>query len=115
MNKENKGGRPIKTFSEKRKYQINVKLSIEEQVLLKKKMRDSGLSCNNFIRECIQKSVIKQRRTVEENNLLKQLIGMANNINQVAKRVNTHGYESAKNEYLFLANDINKLIKQLLK
>lgn len=115
MNQDNKGGRPNKAFSEKRKYQVNVKLNIGEQIFLNRKIRESGLSCNDFIRQCIQQSVIKQRLTVEENELLKQLIGIANNLNQITKKANTHGYESAKNEYLFLAEDIDKLIKRLLE
>lgn len=115
MEIEYKGGRPNKAFSEKRKYQVNVKLNIGERVFLKKKIRDSGLSCNDFIRQCIQKSEIRQRLTVEDIELLKQLIGMANNLNQIAKKANTHGYNSAKNEYLFLAENIDKLIKLLLK
>lgn len=115
MEIEYKGGRPNKAFSEKRKYQVNVKLNIGEQIFLNRKIRESGLSCNDFIRQCIQQSVIKQRLTVEENELLKQLIGMANNINQIAKKANTHGYESAENEYLFLAEKIDKLIKRLVK
>lgn len=113
MNNQNKGGRPKKKIPEKRRYQVNFKLSIEERMLLKRKVKESGMPINDFIRECISDGVIISRLTVEQIADLKQLIGMANNLNQLAKKANSHGFESAHDECILLADRIDNLINQI--
>lgn len=113
MNSSSKGGRPIKGYSEKRTRQVNFKLSIEEHLLLKNKARQSGLVINDFVRKCISNCTVLQRLTVDQLEYLKQLMGMANNINQITRKANTHGFEPVIEEYLYLANRIDSLIKHI--
>ena len=59
-------------------------MDTEEYYTLKAKARDTGINRSEFIRLCIRSSVVKQRLTSELMAYIRQLCGMANNVNQVA-------------------------------
>lgn len=113
MNENIKGGRPPKEQHRKRKYQVNIKLMTEEYFTLKARANEAALPINDFVRNSIQNSVVKQRLTPEVNDCIRKLSGMANNLNQIAKRANQVGYEDIRNEYLYLADNIDILINSI--
>ena len=45
--------------------------------------------------------------------LLRQLAGMGNNLNQIARKANAEGYTNARSEYLYLADKIDNVIKDI--
>ncbi|MDH6343758.1 hypothetical protein M2480_002923 [Parabacteroides sp. PFB2-12] len=110
MKEQNKGGRPRKELNQKRKYQVNVKLMTGEYYFLKSLAKSAALPINDYVRQCIKSSSVMPRITPEENDLIRKLIGMANNLNQIAKKANQAGYNTIRTEYLFLADSIDDLI-----
>lgn len=108
-----KGGRPVKKKSEKKCYRANVKMSTEQFYSLKAKAKETGVTISEYIRLAVSGSVIKQRLTPEVNDYIRKLSGMANNLNQIAKRANQVGYEDIRNEYLYLADNIDILINSI--
>lgn len=113
MNKAMKTGRPPKAKSEKRTYRLNVKLNTGEFYLLKGKARSAGMNLSDFVRETIGRAEIRERVTPQLNSQIRQLTGMANNLNQVARKANGAGYQNARSEYLHLAAGIDKLLNQI--
>lgn len=107
------GGRPAKKLGEKRRYTVSVKLDTREYVSLKTKANSAGISRSEYIRQSISWSVIRSRLTPELNSLIRKLSGMGNNLNQIARKANAEGYTNARSEYLYLADKIDNVIKDI--
>ena len=94
MKKNPKGGRPPKSASEKLKERLTVKMAAADYYALRGKARAAGL-------------------TWAEYALLRQLAGMANNLNQLARKANSAGYVQAATECTALIEKIDTLIDQI--
>ena len=55
MEQKNKGGRPTKTLSEKRKYQVLLRLNTMEYYTLLGKAREASITRTEFLRRLIKK------------------------------------------------------------
>ena len=86
----------------------------EEDNLLKLKSKKAGLNESEFLRSCIKGYKIKEQPTKEIREFIKQISGIANNINQIAIRVNVRGYIK-KEELEYLRNTINQFILEFQK
>ena len=64
----------------------------DEDNLLKSKSEKTGLSESEFLRSCIKGYKIKEQPTHEIREFIKQITGIANNINQIARAVNSTKY-----------------------
>ncbi|MDP2338815.1 MAG: plasmid mobilization relaxosome protein MobC [Bacteroidota bacterium] len=113
MKTENKGGRPVKVAGQKKAYFIGVKMDTQEYYTLKAKAREAGISISECVRQSVLGSVIRQRLTPEMHDLIRKLCGMANNLNQIARKANAQGYRNAQLENLQLARCIRKLVTHL--
>jgi hypothetical protein len=113
MKTENKGGRPAKVAGQKKGYFIGVKMDTEEYYTLKAKAREAGISISECVRQSVLGSAIKQRLNTEMYDLIRKLCGMANNLNQIARKANAQGYQNAQSENLQLASSIRKLVNHL--
>ena len=60
--------------------------------LLKLKSNTTGFSESEFLRSCIKGYKIKEQPTHEIREFIKQITGIANNINQIARAVNSTKY-----------------------
>lgn len=115
MKVHNKGGRPVKEDIEKRRYRVNLMLNTEEYLTLASKAGEACLSFKDYLRSIIPKAEIRQRLSTETMGVIRQLVGMANNLNQIAHRANAAGYRDARTEYLSLAEKIDNLLNELEK
>lgn len=113
MRNQNKGGRPPKTSAQKKGYRVNIKMATEEYYSLKARALNAGVNISEYVRQCIKNSIVKQRLTPEIQDYIRKLCGMANNLNQIARKANAQGYINARSEYLHLANKIDRLINQI--
>ena len=109
----NIGGRPPKAPAEKKGYKITIKMDTEEYYTLKAKARDAGINRSEFIRHCIRSSVVKQHLTSEQMGYIRQLSGMANNVNQVAHRANAAGYPDVHRQCLSMNERLDNVIKMI--
>lgn len=109
----NKGGRPVKGAAEKLKYRITVKMATEDYYLLKSKAKSAGISASEFIRGCITKGGVKERLSKEHGDLIRKLCGMANNLNQLAKKANAEGYTSVFIPCRTLVIEIDNLVNRI--
>ncbi len=109
----NTGGRPAKEPAEKKGYKITIKMAPNEYGSLKGKSHEAGINQSEYIRQCIQASIVKQRITPELMNHIRQLSGMANNINQIAHKANAAGYPAVHKHCLFLNGKLDDVISKI--
>jgi hypothetical protein len=109
----NAGGRPAKEPAEKKGFKITVKMAMDEYGTLKAKAHEAGINQSEYIRQCIQSSIVKQRITPELMNHIRQLSGMANNINQIAHKANAAGYTSVHKHCLFMNGKLDDVISKI--
>ena len=109
--KKKKGGRPLKKL--KREIRVTVRFSQLEHYILQQRATKAGMNISEFIRPAAIYGKVIARQTEEERNFTRQLIGMANNFNQMAKVANREGMTSIRlllEGYLLQVNGIiNKL------
>jgi hypothetical protein len=96
----------------KRKPSIEVYLTDEQKVFIKKAAADCRLSISDYCVQMIFKGQINAPLSPSELQLMVALTGMANNLNQAMKRV--HQDSSSQERAGELQNIIDK-IGQLLK
>lgn len=109
----NKGGRPVKSAAEKLKYRITVKMATEDYYLLKSKAKSVGISPSEFVRGCIRNGEVKERLTKEHCDYIRKLCGMANNLNQLARKANAEGYASVFVPCRTLMIEIDNLVNRI--
>lgn len=61
----------------------------DEENLLKSKSKRAGLNESEFLRSLIKGYKIKEQPTKEIRDFIKQISGISNNINQIARTVNS--------------------------
>ena len=113
MEQKNKGGRPTKTLSEKRKYQVLLRLNTMEYYTLLGKAREASISRTEFLRQLIINTEVKSRIKPEEMQLIRTVSGMANNLNQIAHRLNAFGISALNEELNVLKQLIHELMRRL--
>ena len=72
-------------------------LDLQEKKILKEKSKKAGLNQSEFLRSCIKGYKIKEQPTNEIREFIKQISGIANNINQIAHKANSYGYVQDNN------------------
>lgn len=110
MKKKKQGGRPVKTATEKRTYRLNLKMSTEEYYTLKARAQEVKETLSEYARQILANGYIRQRITPEMLDLIRKLSGMANNLNQIARKANAAGFRDTRSEYLHLAGKIDNLL-----
>ena len=106
----NKGGRPTKKLSEKRKYRITVKMATEEYYAMKLKAKNAGVSASEIVRMAIRDCHIKARLTTEQADYIRKLCGMANNLNQLTKLSHQTGFYRTKNIVMELLAKLKEVL-----
>lgn len=76
----------------KRTIKKQIWINQDEENLLKLKSKKSGLNESEFLRSCIKGYKIKEQPTKEIREFTREIIGISNNINQIARAVNTVRY-----------------------
>ena len=79
--KRNKGGRPKKETAEKLNYRIGVKMAAADYFRLLTQAY-----------ECFRNGHVKERLSKEHAGYIRQLCGMANNLNQLSHKANAGGF-----------------------
>ena len=101
-------GRPAKEKA-KLSTSINLKLTEADFNKLKEKAEKLGLKATQYAREMVLKGSVKSRFSLEELDLMRKLSGIANNLNQIAKRANQVGFHHVGNEVLVVLEWIKAL------
>ena len=109
----NRNGRPAKNAAEKKGYKVSLKMATEEYYSLKSKARLAGVSLSEYVRTAVKKSEIKQRLSPEHLAYIRQIAGMANNVNQIARKANAAGYAEAVKECGIRIDILDNILKMI--
>lgn len=109
-NRNNKG-RPKVGEIDRKSYFARVRLSTEEYYLVRAKAREAAMNMSEYIRVALRNSEVQQRLTPEQNKLILGLVGMGNNLNQLARRANQVGYLSVGIEINAKIAELDRIIK----
>lgn len=86
----------------------------EEENLLKKKKKKAGLNESEFLRSLIKGYKIKEQPTEEIRDFIKQVSGIANNINQIARIANSR-YSVSHDDYSNISSTLSDFILRFEK
>ena len=80
-----------------------------------RKARVAGLVCAEYARRALARSIVRARMTPEMLALLRQLTGMANNLNQLARMAHVAGYGRDTATLAALVDRIDALLTRIDK
>ena len=104
-----RGGRPTKQV--KRDIIKGIRFTKVEYYVVKQKASKSGNGITDYIRQMALHGKIISRLNEEERQFVRQLIGVANNINQLTKKGHQEGFLTA----VLMFEKYRKLIDNLLE
>jgi hypothetical protein len=109
--KRHSGGRPKKVI--KRESATGVRFTKTEYFVIKQKALRAGMHLTNYIREMALNGTVIARTSEEERHFIRQLIGISNNLNQLAKKAHQEGLLTAVLHFEKYRNIIDELLEQL--
>lgn len=109
----NKGGRPKKETAEKLSYRIGVKMAAADYFGLLTRAHDAGTSPSEYMRECFRNGYVQERLSKEHSDYVRQLCGMANNLNQLAHKANAGGFSEARWDCKVTVTRIHELLNKI--
>lgn len=109
----NKGGRPKKAALEKMNYRVAVKLAAADYFRLVTTAHKAGVSPSEYMRECFRNGHVKERLSEEHTDFVRRLCGMANNLNQLARKANAGGYSEVGWDCKVAVARIHELINRI--
>ena len=89
-------------------------IDAKEDELLKKKSKITGLSEAELLRSFIKGHTIKSQPTKEIKQFQRELYGIANNINQIA-RISNSRYSTSNDDYSYISKNLSDFILRFEK
>jgi hypothetical protein len=106
-----KAGRPVKII--KRQTRKTIRFTGNEFFIVKENAGKAGLKPSEYIRQTSIYAAVKARLTQEERATIKALIGMANNINQIAKACHRENVLQAMFYFQHTIKQLDEILKKL--
>lgn len=103
------GGRPTKSV--KRDIIKGIRFTKVEYYVVKQKASKAGKNITAYIRHVSLQQKIQLSLSEEERHFVRQLIGMANNLNQLTKKAHQEGLQ----EIAIVLEQYKKLMDELLE
>jgi len=110
---QHKNGRPKKAV--RKDIVRSIRFSKTEYFIVKQHASKSGLKITVYIRQMASQGKIISRLNEEERQFVRQLIGMANNLNQLTKRGHQEGFITAALMFEKYKNLVGELLEKLKK
>lgn len=106
-----KAGRPLQ--ADKKEVQASVRFTRSEYLAIREKASKAGLKVSEYIRLITLGGQIKTCLTEEEREVARQLVGMANNLNQLAKACHQQGLLSAMVYFESYRDFLDEVLRKL--
>lgn len=106
-----KPGRPKQLST--RQLITGIRFSKQEHFVIRSKAAKAGLKFTTYIRQVAINGQVISRLNDEERIFIRQLIGMSNNVNQVAKACHEQGTLRALQYFEQYRDSIDAIIKKL--
>jgi len=108
---KHKNGRPKKAV--RKDIVRSIRFSKTEYFIVKQHASKSGLKITVYIRQMALEGKVISRLNEEERQFVRQLIGMANNLNQLTKKGHQEGFITAVLMFEKYKNIIDELLEKL--
>jgi len=108
---KDEGGRPKK--ADNRKVNRNIQFTEKEYLRVKQNASKAGIKISSYIRQMSLTGKITPRLNEEERHFVTQLIGMANNLNQLTKLGRQDGLLTAAMMFEKYRDQVDELLKKL--
>jgi len=109
--KRHSGGRPRKII--KRESGTGIRFTKAEYFVIKQKAFKAGMCVTSYIREMALNGNVTARASEEERHFIRQLMGISNNLNQLAKKAHQEGLLTAIMHFEKYRNTIDELLEKL--
>ena len=115
MNRESKkpGGRPKLASYQKRTRCFRVMFNENDYIYIQSKAEQAGLSVNEFCHQAAMDCQVSQRISPELVSAIRDLSGIANNVNQIAHQMHIHGLEAVNQHCVTIITEISRIIAQI--
>ena len=103
--------------SDKKLYKVSFKLSEEDKRLLEEGAKKAGMNISEYLRNLVRGGGnVDASFTTDRGIFIRQITGIATNVNQIARVVNTQGYAytSDINRLRQDLDDIKRLMQEVL-
>ena len=103
--------------SDKKVYKVSFKLSETELLKMESDAKKAGKNRSEYLRELVKNSKgVDTTFAADRSSFIRQITGIATNVNQIAKVVNTQGfaYSSDINGIKRELEDIKRLMQEVL-
>ena len=104
-------GRPVKAI--KREVRACIRVTRPEYVIIKENAGKVGMKPSAYLRHLGIHTIINPRLTPEEREIARNLIGMANNLNQFIKCCHVEGVPLAAFRFHTLITILDEILKKL--
>ena len=104
--------------SDLKEYKVSFKLSEADYKKLEQDVKKSGVDRSKYLRALVQGAGgIDKDFPMDRANLIRQITGIATNVNQIAKYANSQGviYFSEVDKLQVLLQEIKQLLKEVLE
>lgn len=108
--KLNRGGRPVKM--DKLSVRFRIRMSEYEMTYSRKNALKANLSLAEYFRMMVIKGKVTNLFSEEEQLAKRQLIGIANNLNQLVKEAHTYSLVSIENEAKVMLKQMREILDQ---
>lgn len=92
---------------------ISTRFTSDEAKIITKRAEVAGVKLSRFIRMMILKGKVVQRLSPQDACTLRNLSGMANNLNQLARKANAAGFMTVEKEVKSIKIKIVQIINKL--
>ena len=113
MKEKKLGGRPKLASYQKRTKCFRVMFTENDYIYIQSKAEQAGLSVNEFCHQAAMDCQVCQRISPEMVSAIRDLSGIANNVNQIAHQLNTYGLEAVKQQCFSIISAISRIITQV--
>ncbi|RHC73249.1 plasmid mobilization relaxosome protein MobC [Bacteroides uniformis] len=113
MKKKKLGGRPKLANYQKRTKCFRVMFTENDYIYIQSKAQQAGLSVNEFCHQAAMGCEVGQRISPEMVSAIRDLSGIANNVNQIAHQMHIYGLEAVKQQGFSIISEVSRIITQV--
>lgn len=113
LNRNNKGGRPKLADYQKRTKMVRVMFCENDFIYVQSKANKAGLPISEYCHQAIMDNNIRETISPELAKQIRDLSGIANNVNQIAHQMHIYGLDAVKEQCLHVVAVISSIINQI--
>ena len=113
MKEKKLGGRPKLASYQKRTKCFRVMFTESDYIYIQSKAEQAGISVSEFCHQAAMGCKVGQRISPELVSAIRDLSGIANNVNQIAHQMNIYGLEAVKQQCFSVISEVSRIINQI--